>query len=226
MSTTGQFDALETWITAYKVDLCNRLLEWWKVSRRSYPWRKPFLSAYEILLAETLLKRTTATAVAKTFERFYGEYCNIRLLASAPSEELEDRLKCLGLQRQRARTLKEMAMYICEYEGGEIPRDLERLLGIPHVGPYTAHAVLCFAYGKPVGVVDSNVIRIIRRLCKQVLPPNARNLIFQQITDRLVPKHQCREFNWALLDFGALVCRYSYMRCNECPLRSLCTSLT
>lgn len=226
MATIEQEDMLDTWITVHRGEIHNKLLEWWKVWQRSYPWRRPFLSAYEVLLVEMLLKRTTATAVAKIFGHLYREYYDIRLLAKAPLGELENRLKCLGLQKQRARALKEMAIYICEHEGGEIPKDLERLLKIPHVGPYTARAVLCFAYGEPTGVVDSNVVRVIRRLCKQVLPPNPQGLIYQKIADRLVPEHQCREFNWALLDFGALVCRYSYMKCDTCPLRSLCTSLT
>lgn len=214
---------LDAWITAYKEPVRQRLLEWWKTNQRSYPWRGASLSPYGVLLAEVLLKRTTATAAAKVFGPLYKEYYDIRLLAGAPLEDLEDRLSCLGLQKQRAKALKEIAAYICEHEGGTVPRDLERLLGVPHVGPYTARAVLCFAYGEPVGIVDSNVTRVIKRLCKQVLPPDPPGAVLQGIADRLVPRHRCREFNWALLDLGALVCRYSNMRCSSCPLCSLCT---
>ncbi|WP_165847774.1 A/G-specific adenine glycosylase [Ammonifex thiophilus] len=203
-----------------------RLLAWWEGHRRHFPWREPGLSPFAVLLAEVLLKRTTATAAARVYPVLLARYPNAHALASAPPGELEVILSGVGLQRQRARGLKEMASYLCANAGGEVPRDLGELLRVPHIGPYTARAVLVFAFGEPLGLVDSNTVRVFQRLFGGTAPQGRGLRAYQGLADSLVPPDRPREYNWAFMDFAALVCRPGAPQCGTCPLGHVCATRT
>lgn len=200
----------------------KRILAWARANARSYPWRAPGRQAYEMLVAELLLKRTTATAAAKVFERFLECFPSIEAVAAARASDLEEILSKVGLQRQRAKGFKEAANYM--FAHGGIPRDLEGLSRVPHIGPYSAAAVTSFAYGARAAVVDSNVERILKRVFNTALPEKPNRRLLEELAWELLPLRQHRRFNWGLLDLGALVCRYVRPKCAECPLRNVCDS--
>jgi len=202
--------------------LVSGLLTWWCTARREYPWRRRGVTPYEVLLAEVLLKRTTARSAERAFPRFLEAWPDVKALLRATDDDLTRALSTVGLQRQRTKTLKDVAWYISLHEGGRIPDTLEGLSRIPHIGPYTARAVLSFAYDIPVAVVDSNVVRVIGRLFSGVLAGRPAQNTVQAVADMLIPKESHREFNYAVLDFGALVCRYTNPRCSVCPVKGQC----
>jgi A/G-specific adenine glycosylase len=199
--------------------LRRRILTWWETEARVYPWRRPGRSAYEILIAEVLLKRTTATAAARVYEVFLERFPSVEAIHVAEDEDLRDALGSIGLYRQRARGLKEMSQYLMEAESGKVPTTLAGLIKVPHVGAYTAAAVASFALGIPAAVLDSNVERILRRVFKDKLDVKSASL--RQLADVLLPEAH-RDFNLALIDFGALVCRYIRPKCDICPIVDLC----
>src|SRR2546421_3751762 len=82
--------------------LRKRLLFWFKQSGRSFPWRDPERTSYEVVVAEILLQRTTAVGVARAYPGFIGRYPSWETLAQAPLNGLEDALRPLGLWRQKA----------------------------------------------------------------------------------------------------------------------------
>lgn len=204
-------------------EIQHALLSWAASNRRQYPWRAEGLSPYQALIAEVLLKRTTARAAARVFGPFIAKYPAPESLHSAPAKEVEQDLAPIGLYKQRARGLKEMAQYLIVRCGGQVPLDLEALLQVPHVGPYAARAVVSFAYGQPAAVVDSNVQRVLGRLFRRRLGSAPTLSRVQALADAVLPKESHREFNWALLDLGATVCRYDRPRCSICPLVDLCS---
>jgi len=195
--------------------------EWSKTNLRYFPWREG-KSPYSILLTEILLKRTTSKAAASVYHDFLETYPNMVALAEADKATLQSMLKRIGLQIQRTRAIIEMAGYVVKNFGGEIPSSKEDLERIPHVGSYTAAAVRSFGYGIRDAVVDSNVMRIIRRLFAKAIGKRKVSLSeFQQLAEMLLPeKHQ--NHNFAMVDLGALVCRYDYPRCWFCPLKKAC----
>lgn len=199
------------------------LLSWATSNRRDFPWRAEGLSPYQVLVAEILLKRTTARAAARAYGPFVARFPDLESLCEASLSEVEEGLTAIGLYRQRARGLKEMARYLTEQWGGDVPLDLASLLRAPHVGPYAARAVLSFGHRRAAAVVDSNVLRVFGRLFRNRLgsaPPLAD---VQALADAVLPKDSHREFNWALLDLGATVCRYDRPRCGACPLERFCS---
>jgi len=188
---------------------------------REFPWRESGRSAYEILMAEVLLKRTTATAVARVYSDVLRTFPRLTDLYFAPPDAIAEALTPIGLQYQRARSLKKLAIYLVEEEAGKIPRTLPSLLRIPGIGQYSARAILSFSTGIPAAVVDSNVERILSRVFSDSLFGRTSLNSFQTIADSLLPRKH-RSFNLGMLDLAAQYCRPKNPRCNECPLRRLC----
>jgi len=200
----------------------SALLDWWPTAARPFPWRRPGRSAYEVLVAELLLKRTTSAAAARVYEDFLSRFPTIEALAGASLGELESALSTVGLQRQRAKAAKELASNVVGRWHGEIPGDMEQLLTIPHVGPYAAAAVRSFALGRPSAIVDSNAHRVISRLFRHFLPNAPSFKVVQRVASELLPADRHREFNLGLLDLEALLCAPQSPRCTECPLARSC----
>ena len=123
----------------------------------------------------------------------------------------------LGYNR-RALNLWRCALAVCEQHGGAFPDELDGLLALPGVGPYTARAVLAFAFERDVGVVDTNVGRVLARRAGRRL--TAREV--QAAADALVPPGAGWAHNQAMLDLGATVCVARRPACDRCPLLATC----
>ena len=199
----------------------ERLLSWSAKHYRDLPWRRSH-EAYRILVAEVLLKRTTATAVSNVYNGFLQKYPTLHHLAKASGQALAEDLRPLGLHYQRAKAITRLVGYVELEENGKIPDSLERLLKVPGLGEYSARAILSFAYGHPCAVMDSNFARIFRRVYQNRVSQRLPKAKLQTAADNLLPAERHREFNFALLDLGSSICRPSAPRCKSCPLESLC----
>ncbi|MBA7480041.1 Endonuclease III [subsurface metagenome] len=200
----------------------DSILSWGRCHFRDYPWRHYQQDIYAVLVAELLLKRTTATAAANTYDIFLKKYPTLLKLASATEEELALDLLPVGLYRQRARSISQMTRYLITNENGTIPSSLERLLKIPGLGDYSARAILSFGFGVPVAVVDANVVRVVQRVFGKSMRTNLSHSAVQDLVDYILPEEAHRKFNFGLLDYGALVCRYDTPRCDKCTINRIC----
>lgn len=202
--------------------LRRRLLSWFERSGRSFPWRDPERTPYEVVVAEILLQRTAAVGVARAYAGFIERYPSWATLAQALREDLEHTLRSLGLWRQKALALRHLARFIAE-RGGVVPSaraELERLRGI---GPYTASAVLAIVYGQAEPLVDVNMTRLLGRFFGlSGSTRGSRQRLLHALALRLVRSKRSLAVNWAALDCGALVCRARQPRCPQCPLRARC----
>jgi A/G-specific adenine glycosylase len=202
--------------------LRRRLLSWFEQGGRSFPWRDPGRTPYEVVVAEILLQRTTAAGVARAYSGFIERYPSWATLAQASLDGLESALKPLGLWRQKALAFQHLAESIEEH-GGAIPRtraELERLRGI---GPYAASALLAIVYGRAEPLLDVNMAHLLGRLLGSSGRTEAgskRSLDGFALC--LASGKRSLEVNWAVLDFGALVCRARRPLCQKCPLRARC----
>jgi A/G-specific adenine glycosylase len=124
----------------------------------------------------------------------------------------------LGYNR-RALNLHRAAQAIVDRHGGAMPDDEGALRALPGVGPYTARAVLAFAFEADVAPVDTNVVRVLARCVAgtAVTLPQV-----QSLADRLVPIGRAWEFNQAMFDLGATVCGAARPACDRCPMRRQC----
>ena len=193
---------------------------WAKSNLRDFPWRHPGTSAYSIMVAELLLKRTTATAASRAYDPFIEKYPTIDRLALAGEGELTELLKPIGLSRQRARAIRQLARVLMQ-QGKGVPPNMEQLRTLPGIGDYAARAILSFAYDVPIAVADGNVARVMQRVFQDA-NTDFNSKTTQRIVDELLPHANHRNFNFALLDIGALICRPRKPLCIKCPLQGLC----
>lgn len=200
----------------------NNMLIWWKNNKRIFPWRET-RDPYKILCSEVLLQQTNAEKVVPVYNKIISDYPEPADLSEAETEELEEIIKPLGLLK-RAGRLKKIAAEITQKYDGIIPADKKALIKLPGVGNYTANAVICFAFEKQVGVLDTNTIRILARVfdikSDKARPRNDKNL--QNQLNKVIPKNKSKIFNYALLDFAALICTAENPNCGKCVISRIC----
>jgi A/G-specific adenine glycosylase len=193
----------------------DKVLAWGSGRLRDLPWRRT-RDPWAILAAEVMLQQTQVPRVIPKWQSFLAAYPTAADCAAATLGEVLRIWQGLGYPR-RGRNLHAAAMAIVERHDGVVPDDLERLLDLPGVGPYTARAVLAFAYERDVAVVDTNIARVLARTAGERLTPRRA----QTIADSWVPRDRGWEWNQILMDLGATVCQPT-PRCAGCPAARRC----
>lgn len=206
--------------------LQNALLSWFSEYGRTFPWRERH-DPFAVLLSEKLLQQTAARpAVVAAYAELLARYPLPEALAAADVAHLEELVRPLGFI-YRARELPELGRTLVERHSGQVPDTLKELLALPGVGDYAARAVLSFAYGQDVPIVDTNVARWLYRLdgIAEKLPNNpARKKVLIYRAGQLVPPGRAREWNYAVLDLCALICKPGRPLCEQCPVLPWCAT--
>jgi A/G-specific adenine glycosylase len=171
-----------------------------------------------VLVSEVMLQQTQADRVVGSYHAFLAAFPTATDCARAGPAAVIRLWSGLGYNR-RALNLHRAAQAIASDHGGLVPDDLMSLRALPGIGPYTARAVLAFAYEADVAPVDTNVLRILARCVSGApLTPGAA----QAMADRLIPPGRSWDFNQTLFDLGATVCTAGAPACTRCPLNRLC----
>lgn len=199
------------------------LLKWWTKHKRNFPWRKT-KNPYKLLTAELLLRKTTAEQVLKVYPKLLEKYPNPSDLCSADKKELEVLLKPLGMQKVRAELLKKFACAYISLLNGKSRISKSELLKLPGVGRYAANAVLSLIYGECVPMVDTNFIRVLDRIfgIKSVKSRPRNDPFIWKKAEEILPCSRAGDFNLAVLDFSALVCKSANPKCTECFASAYC----
>jgi len=141
-------------------EIRQKLLSWFEVHERSFPWRMTHVP-FRILIAEKLLQQTAATgAVIAAYEELNRRYPTPEALAGAPLAVLQRIISPLGFH-YRAAELKKIAKLIVAKHRGQVPSKFPDLMRLPGVGDYCARAVLCFGFGRDVPVVDTDAPTLV-----------------------------------------------------------------
>jgi len=192
------------------------LLAWSERTRRDLPWRRT-RDAWAILVSESMLQQTQVARVIPKYHAFLARFPDPPACAAAAPADVIVAWAGLGYNR-RAVHLHASAVIITTEHGGRVPDELDALLALPGIGPYTARAVLAFAFERDVGVLDTNAARVLARRAGRRLP--ARDA--QRAADEAVPTGQGWAWNQAILDLGATVCVARSPVCGACPVRDRC----
>ena len=139
----------------------RKLLIWYKKAARSLPWRET-RNPYAILVSEFMLQQTQVSRVLDYYPRFLKRFPTIDSLARARPKAVREAWDGLGYYA-RASNLHALARVVSKTQDGMLSDKPEELRQLPGVGRYTAGAVACFAYEKPVPAVDTNVRRVLDR---------------------------------------------------------------
>jgi A/G-specific adenine glycosylase len=198
------------------------LLSWFSVNGRDLPWRTSGATIFEKIVVEVLLQRTTASAVASFYNRFFSRFPDWQVLACAEKTELEPFLKPLGLWRRRADSLAGIAKYAAANDG-RFPADPSEHGDIPAVGQYVSNAILMFQHGKARPLLDVNMARVIERYIRPRRLADIRyDPWLQEAAQWYARGPEPERANWAVLDFAAAICKARKPLCPSCPVRARC----
>jgi A/G-specific adenine glycosylase len=197
------------------------VLDWYSANARDLPWRRvPYIgNAYAVLVSEVMLQQTQVNRTVPKFLEFMSRFPTIRDLAEAPAGEVIGIWSGMGYNNRAVR-LHRLAQVVWADHAGEIPSDVTSLLSLPGIGPYTASAVACFAYGANVPVIDTNVYRVLSRLVHGVNAPSRAEI--EPLATEYLPAIDASAWHQALMDIGATLCTVATPRCMLCPLREAC----
>jgi A/G-specific adenine glycosylase len=194
----------------------DTLLAWGSRHLRPLPWRAT-RDPWAVLVSEVMAQQTGVDRVIPHYTAFLAAHPTPQACADAPVADVVRAWRGLGFNR-RAVNLHACARAVVERHGGRLPADLDALLVLPGVGPYTARAVLAFAFEHEVGVVDTNVGRVLARWEGRRL----RAAEAQALADGLVPPGRSWDWNQTVMELGGAVCRRRRPDCRACPVRAGC----
>ena len=200
----------------------RRLLDWYRRNARALPWRRT-RDPYRIWVSEVMLQQTTVKTATPFYEAFVERFASAADLAAASEESVLAAWSGLGYYH-RARNLRRGAIYLTERCRGRFPKTLDGALAIPGVGLYTASAVLSIAHGVPLPVVDGNVRRVLARLDALEGPEWRSDARLYNRAQALLDPDSPGEWNQALMELGATICRPQKPACDACPVARRCVA--
>ena len=197
------------------------LLNWFSVNQRSFPWRVN-RTPYRVWISETMLQQTRASVVIAYFENWMEKFPTLESLAKASFEEVLKMWEGLGYY-SRARNLHEAALQILQEFGGQIPSNIKQLRQIKGIGPYTANAIMAFAFQKGYLALDANAKRVLSRLdgIQHELSQKKGLEALEKTVQRICSKNFLWEVSEALIELGAMVC-IPNPKCELCPIQKNC----
>jgi len=196
-------------------DFTGAVLAWGAPRLRDLPWRRT-RDPWAVLVSEVMLQQTQVNRVIPRWEAFLDRFPTPDSCAAAALGDVLREWQGLGYPR-RARNLHATAVQVAA--AGGFPRDLDGLLALPGIGPYTARAVMAFAFELDVAVVDTNIARVYARVGGERLTPKQ----VQASADDALAIGDSWAWNQCLMDLGATLCRPTRPTCDHCPVAYLCT---
>lgn len=160
--------------------------------------------------------------IEKAVHDFFNKYPTIEMFKRCKYSDIFKILYPLGLKK-RIKYLCDIANHFSENNVNKIPDNKNDLMKIKGIGNYTANAILCFAFDKKIAIVDWTIARLLNRIWNVDItrsPHNNKKLL--AFAQELLPNENVRRYNWALLDFAALICKPRSPKCSECPMADIC----
>jgi len=176
-------------------------------------------------VSEVMLQQTQVDRVLPKYHEWIEKYPTLGALAAAPEEEVNQTWRPLGYN-VRPRRLHAIARESVARYGGELPGDEATLRSFKGIGAYTAGAVLSFAFGQRAAILDTNVARVLFRVFVGAgdAKSHAMRRHLWDVSRTVLPMRHVFDFNQALMDFGATLCRARKPDCPVCPLRTGCAA--
>ncbi|MFM2490330.1 endonuclease III [Enterococcus avium] len=177
-------------------------------------------SPFQLLIAVILSAQATDVSVNKATPALFKAYPTPEALAQAPIEDIIEKIKMIGLYRNKAKNIKACAQMLLDNYDGLVPNSREQLIKLPGVGRKTANVVLGNAFGVPAIAVDTHVERVTKRL--RICKLNASVTEVEATLMRKIPKDLWVKSHHTLIFFGRYHCTARSPKCEICPLLDMC----
>jgi endonuclease-3 len=178
-----------------------------------------YVNPYTLLVAVVLSAQATDTGVNKATKILFAEADTPQKMLALGEDAVRDRIKSIGLFRNKAKNVIALSWRLIEEFGGEVPMDRGLLETLPGVGRKTANVVLNNALGAPTIAVDTHVFRVSNRTG---LAPGKTPLEVELELERVVPAEYKRHAHHWLILHGRYVCLARKPNCPGCLIRDIC----
>ena len=192
------------------------LFAWYDQHGRSFPWRQT-TDPWAILVSEVMSQQTQIDRVVGRYLVFLDQFPDPETLAAASTGDVLAAWSGLGYNR-RALHLQATSRVVASSGWPTTARELQ---GLPGIGPYTAAAVACFAFGEQIPAIDTNLKRVLSRWAGRPLDGKA----LTETARAFLPAGEAVRWNSAIMDLGAQVCKPTPL-CDDCPVAQGCQDPT
>lgn len=201
------------------------ITDWYRQNARDLPWRNT-RNPYFIWLSEIILQQTRVEQGKDYYDKFTKNYPTISDLALADEQQVLKDWQGLGYY-SRARNLLATAQKINTDYNSTFPSEYSKIRGLKGIGDYTAAAIGSFAFDLPHAVVDGNVYRVLSRYFDIETPIDSSfgKKHFQELAQEILNTDAPAIHNQAIMELGALICKPTQPKCDECPVANSCLSL-
>lgn len=192
------------------------------ILKETYPDAKCELNyetPFQLLVATILSAQTTDVKVNEITETLFKDYPDLDAFLTLNNEELENRIRKIGLYKNKSKNIIMMCNQLKEKFNGEVPRTMEGITSLAGAGRKTANVVLSNAFGVPSIAVDTHVFRVSNRLG---LADSDNVLEVEKQLQKELPKKEWSQTHHLLIFHGRRCCIARKPRCEECPLTELC----
>lgn len=179
-----------------------------------------FSNHFELVVAVLLSAQTTDKSVNKLTETLFVKYNTIDAYADASISDLESDLKTIGLYRNKAKSVKALALKIRDEFNYIVPNDFNDLVKLPGVGRKTANVVLSVGFDVPAFAVDTHVERISKRLGFALKKDSV--LIVEKKVTKALDKSIWNIIHHQFIFFGRYFCKAQNPNCGQCKLIDIC----
>ncbi|KPG71655.1 MULTISPECIES: endonuclease III [unclassified Enterococcus] len=177
-------------------------------------------NAFEMLIAVILSAQATDVSVNKVTPALFSAYPTPEALSEAPMEGIIDKIKSIGLYRNKAKNIKACAGELLLRFDGQVPHSREDLVSLPGVGRKTANVVMGDAFGIPAIAVDTHVERVSKRL--RICRLDANVVEVEQTLMKKIPESLWVKTHHSMIFFGRYHCTARSPKCDSCPLLAMC----
>ncbi len=175
---------------------------------------------YELAIAVMLSAQTTDKAVNAVTYTLFKDFPTLEALENAPIEEIENRIKRLGLYKNKAANIKGIVHKIITEFNGELPSDKNLLQTLPGIGNKSAGVIRIEVFKIPDLPVDTHIIRISNRL--GIANSKDEPIDIERKLKKLIPESHWIKTHHQLIHFGRYFCLARSPKCEQCQLRNIC----
>lgn len=191
--------------------------------KEAYPDAKcglDYSSPFQLLISTMLSAQTTDKSVNKVTENLYKEYPDLESFLKLSQEEIEEKIKQIGLYKNKAKNIYNMLRVLRDKYGGQVPKSMEELMSLPGVGRKTASVVLVEAFDIPAFPVDTHVFRVTRRI--GLAEGNTPDKVSDEMMKK-IPRYKWHLMHHLLITHGRMTCTAQAPKCKACIIKELCS---
>lgn len=180
--------------------------------------------AWKLLVSVRLAAQCTDARVNIVVEKLYEKFPDVKALAEAPVEEIEEIVRPCGLGKSKARDISACMKILWEQYGGNVPEDFDSLLKLPGVGRKSANLIMGDVFGKPAIVTDTHCIRLANRigLVDGIKEPKKVEMALWKI----IPPEEGNDLCHRFVYHGREVCKArTKPYCDRCCLNDVCKKM-